>query len=181
LAGDQELSMKAWFRLLKARTLLLCSAGVVSLGLAPVMYLLGLVAWQLDTRLETGAWIGLPAALVFSDRALLQGGHVAPVLAFIPHFDWAWSTNEVGAQILSKLHVGLIPALIGCGVMAVGISGVLRQRVLIRIHKDRKKDPVRRIDDYRREASRVEAGDGGRREPFIGAGNFAGNTDRRVA
>lgn len=173
--------MKAWFRLLKARTLLLSSAGVVIVGLAPVLYLVGLIAWQFDTRLETSSWIALPAALVFTDRALLQGGNVAPVLAFIPHFDWAWSTNEVVAQILSKLHVGLIPALIGCGVMAVGISGVLRQRVLIRIHKERKKDRVRRIVDHRREASRADAGDDGRREPFIGADDFARNTDRRVA
>jgi len=173
--------MRAWFRLLKARTLLLCSVGVVIVGLVPVLYLLGLVAWQFDTRLDTSSWIALPTALVFTDRALLQGGNVAPVLAFIPHFDWAWSTNEVLAQILSKLHVGLIPALIGCGVMAVGISSVLRQRVLIRIHKERKKDRVQRIDNYRREATRADAGNDGRREPFIGAGDFAGNTDRRAA
>jgi len=85
------------------------------------------------------------------------------------------------AQILSKLHVGLIPALIGCGVMAVGISSVLRQRVLIRIHKERKKDRVLRIDNYRREASRAGAVADGRREPFIGEGDFAANTDRRAA
>lgn len=172
--------MRAWLRLLKARTLLLCSAGVVILGLAPVLYLLGLLAWQVDTHLETGSWIALPAALVSIDRALLQGGNVAPVLAFIPHFDWAWSANEVVAQIMSTLHIGLIPGLIGCGVMAVGVSGVLRQRVLIRIHKERKKDSVRRLDNYRREASRADAGDG-RREPFIGADDFARNTDRRAA
>lgn len=173
--------MRAWLRLLKARTLLLCSAGVVVLGLAPVLYFLGLVAWQVDTRLETGAWTALPAALVSADRALPQAGNVAPVLPFIPHFDWAWSSNEVVAQILSKLHIGLIPGLIGCGVMAVGISGVLRQRTLIRIHKERKKDRVRSLDNYRRETRRADAGDDGRREPFIGAGDFAGNTDRRVA
>jgi hypothetical protein len=179
--------MRAWLRLLKARSLLLCSTGVAILGLAPVLYLLGLIAWQIDTRLETGSWVALPAALVFTDRALLQGGDLAPVLAFIPHFpsiphfDWSWSTNEVAARILSALHVGLIPGLIGCGVMAVGISGALRQRVLIRIHKERKKDSVKRLDNYRRGASRAHAGDDGRREPFIGECDFARNTERRVA
>lgn len=172
--------MKAWFRLLKSRMLLLFSAGVVIVGLAPVLYLLGLMAWQFDMRFETGSWIALPAALAFTDHALLQGGKVAPVLAYIPHIDWAWSTNEVVEQILKKLHVGLVPALIGCGVMAVGVSGVLRQWVLIRILKERKKDRVRRIDDYRREASPGGALDG-RREPFIGASVAAANADRRVA
>jgi hypothetical protein len=162
--------MQAWFRLLKARTLLLSSAAVVVVGLAPVLYLFGLIAWQFSTRLEAGSWVALPATLVFTDHAF----------AFIPRFDWGWSTNEVVAQILGKLHLGLIPALIGCGVIAAGISGLLRQRVLIRIHKERKKDRVRRIDDYRREASRTDAGDD-RREPFIGADHFARNTDRRVA
>ena len=179
--------MKAWFRLLRARTLRLLSAGVVIVGLAPVLYLLGLFAWQYNVRLEGGPWVALPAALVFTDPALLQGGKAAPVLAYIPHFDWAWSTNEVVEQILNKLHVGLVPALIGCGIMAVGISGVLRQSILIRICKERKKDRVRRIDDYRREASPGGALDSrrepldSRREPFIGAGVTASSADRRVA
>lgn len=172
--------MRAWLRLLKARTLLLCSGLVAIIGLAPLLYVLGLVAWQFDTFRQTGSWIALPAALVFTDRALLQGGDVAPVLAFIPYFG-AWSTNEVVARILSTLHVGLIPGVIGCAVMAVGMSCVLRQRVLIRIHKERKKDPVRRLDNYRREARGADAGDDSRREPFIGEIDFAKNKDRRVA
>ena len=173
--------MRAWLRLLKARILLLCSAGVVMLGLAPVLYLLGLLAWQLDTWRQTRFWIALPAALVFTDRALLLDVNLAPVFAYVPHFDGAWNTNEVVAQLLSRLHLGLIPGLIGCAIMAVGISSALRQRVLIRIHKDRKKNPVRRLDNYRREASRADAGQDGRREPFIGATDFDRNADRRVA
>ena len=176
--------MKAWFRLLKARTLLLLSAGVAIVGLVPVLYLLGLVAWQFSVRLEGGPWVALPTALMFTDHALLQAGKVAPVLAYIPQlpFDWAWTTHEAAVWILGKLHVGIVPALIGCAIMAVGISGVLRERVLIRIHKERKKDRVRRIEDYRREAGRTDAADDGRREPFIGAADdIARYTDRRVA
>jgi signal transduction histidine kinase len=177
--------MKAWFRLLKARALLLFSAGVALIGLLPVLYLLGLLAWQFNARFESGSWVALPATLMFTDHALLQGAKAAPVLPYIPQLvllqlDWSWTTNEVAAAILSKLHVGLVPALIGCAVMAVGISGVLRQRMLLRIHKERKNDRVRRIDDYRREASRTGAGDD-RREPFIGAESIARHTDRRVA
>ena len=172
--------MKAWLHLLKARILLLCSAGVVIVGVAAVLYLLGLLAWQLDTRLETGSWVALPSALVFADRALLQGGDLAPVLAFIPHFtylftqlNWTWNTNEVVAQLLNQLHLGVLPGLIGCAIMAAGISGVLRQRLLIRIHKQRRKEPVQPADRSLAEPSRADAGYDGRREPVIGATDFA--------
>jgi hypothetical protein len=176
--------MMAWLRLLKARFLLLCSLGVVILGLPPLLYFLGLLAWQFHTLHETGYWVALPAALLSAERALLQSGNLAPVLAFIPHIDWPWTTNEVGARILSELHVGLVPGLIGFAIMAVGISSLLRQRVLIRIHKEhkkRKKATVQQLDRYRREAGGADAGDDGRREPFIGGADFAGNTDRRAA
>ncbi|HJT62006.1 MAG TPA: hypothetical protein VJ797_10035, partial [Burkholderiales bacterium] len=120
--------MKAWLRLLKARILLLCSIAVVIVGIAPVLYFLGLVAWQVDIWRDTRAWITLPAALAFADRALLRGGELAPVLAFIPHLpqithiDWTWSTHEVVAQILRHLHIGVIPGLLGGAIMATGIS-----------------------------------------------------------
>ena len=171
--------MKAWLRLLKARILLLCSMAVVVVGIAPVLYLLGLLAWQVDIWLNTRAWITLPAALAFTDRALLRGGELAPVLAFIPHLlqlthiDWTWSTNEVAAQILRHLHIGVIPGLIGCAIMTTGISTVLRQRVLIRIHKQRRKDPVQPLDHRVTEPSRAEVGFDGRREPVIDAVDFA--------
>jgi hypothetical protein len=157
--------MKAWLRLLKARLLLLCAIAVVIVGIPPVLYLLGLVAWQVDIWLDTRAWITLPAALAFTDRALLRGGELAPVLAFIPHLpqltviDWTWSTNEVAAQILRHLHIGVLPGLVGCAIMTTGISTVLRQRVLIRIHKQRRKEPVQPLDD--------------RREPVIDGVSFA--------
>jgi hypothetical protein len=171
--------MKAWLRLLKARILLLCSMAVVIVGIAPVLYLLGLLAWQVDLWLDTRAWITLPAALAFTDRALLRGGELGPVLAFIPHLpqlthiDWTWTTNEVAAQVLRHLHIGLIPGLIGCALMTTGISTVLRQSVLIRIHKQRRKDPVQPLDNRVTEASRADVGFDGRREPVIDAAGFA--------
>src|SRR5688500_2311390 len=167
--------MKAWLRLLKARILLLCSIAAVIVGIAPVVYFLGLVAWQVDIWLDTRAWIALPGALAFTDRALLRGGELAPVLAFIPHLpqithiDWTWSTNEVVAQLLRHLHIGLIPGLIGGAIMATGISSVLRQRILIRIQKQRRKEPVQPLDNRVAEASRADGGFDGRREPVIAA------------
>ena len=138
--------MKAWLRLLKARVLLLCSVGVVLVGLVPVLYLLGLAAWQFDLWFRTGL--------------------AAPVLASIPHAYRPWAPNVALVQGLSILQVGGIAGLVGCGVMAVGISSALRQRVLIRIHKERKKEARQRL----------QAGYERRLEPFIGATDLAGNT-----
>ena len=135
-------------------------------GIAPVLYLIGLVAWQVDMRLDTGAWIALPAALAFAERAPLYAGELAPILAFIPHFtqlthiDWTWASHEAVAQILRHLHIGALPGVLGCAMLAAGISGVRRQAVLIRIHKQRRKEPLRTLDDPRR-------------EPVIGPVDFA--------
>ena len=160
--------------------LLFCSLAVVLIGLAPLAYLGGLLAWQIDMQLKTGTWIALPAGLAFVDRALLQGSNLAPVLAFIPQLDSTWTTHDVVWRVLSQLHIGLIPGFIGFGVMAVGISSLLRQATLIRIHKERRKAPVKRLDNHRHAASLTAAAAHGRREPFIGAGECA-NSDRRAA
>ena len=159
--------------------LLFCSLGVVLIGLAALAYLIGLLAWQIDMQMKSGAWIALPAGLAFVDRAPLQGGSLAPVLAFIPQLDSTWTTHDVVWRVLSQLHIGLIPGLVGFGVMTVGISSLLRQRTLIRIHKERRKAPVQRLDKHRREAKPIS--DDRRREPFIGAGEVAAKADRRAA
>ena len=172
--------MRLWLHLLKARFLLLSSVGVVLIGLALLAYLLGLIAWQVDMHFKTGSWIPLPAGLAFVDRALLPGGNLAPVLAFIPQLDSTWTAHDLVWRIAGTLHIGLIPGVIGFAVLAVGISSVLRQRTLIRIHKERRKAPVQRVGNHRREASPAKAATSGRREPFIGSGNAA-NTDRRAA
>lgn len=170
--------MRVWLHLFKARILFLCSLGVVLIGLGLLAYLIGLVAWQVDMHVKTGSWIALPAGFAFVDRALLQSGNLAPLLAFIPQLDSTWTTDDVVWRILSNLHIGLIPGLVGFGVMAVGVSSLLRQRTLIRIHKERRKAPVQRLDKHRREAKIVN--DETRREPFIGVG-AAAHTDRRAA
>jgi hypothetical protein len=127
--------MNAWLRLLKARILLLCSLWVAMVGLVPVLYLLGLAAWQLDLWLNTGL--------------------AAPLLADIPRFYRPWAPDVVLVQGLTILHLGAIAGFIGCATMAVGISSALRQRILIRIHKERKKEARQRHYDQRC-------------EPFIG-------------
>lgn len=168
--------MNAWFPLLKARTALLFSAVLVPAGSVPVLYFVALCVWQIGTRVQGGPWVPLPATLLFTDHSLLQAGKAAPVLAFIPEFRWPWFMNPDGwlpahqalAWILDRLHVGLVFALAGLAVMALGALGALRQRAVIRVQKQWSEDRVRRMQDYRREDSQAEALEG-RREPFIGS------------
>ena len=159
--------MSAWLHLLKARILLLCSLGVVLIGLAPLAYVIGVLAWQFQMYRETGILIGLPAGVVFTNHAL----------AFIPHLDWAWSSHDVVRRVASNLHIGVIPGIIGCAMLAVGISSLLRQRLLIRIHKERRKALAQKLENQRPEASPRDAGYDGRREPVIGLTDSAPAND----
>jgi hypothetical protein len=139
--------MSAWLRLLKARILLLSSSGVTLIGLVPVLYSLGIGAWQFDIWLESGL--------------------AAPLLAEIPPAYRPWGPNVVLAQGLSILQIAGIAGLIGCAIMAVGISSAARQRTLIRIQKERRKEARQRL----------QAGNERRLEPFIGTADIAATPD----
>jgi len=180
--------MNAWFLLLKARTTLLYGVALVVAGLVPVLYFMALLVWQISALFHAGSWVALPATLLFTDHSVLQAGKAAPVLAFIPQFPWAWlmspdsllPVHMAVTWMLDRVHVGVVFALVGLAVMAVGALSALRQMAMIRDRKQRDQDRLRRVRDYRREDSRADALDG-RREPFIGSGGIAKNADRRVA
>lgn len=154
--------MNASFRLRKARTALLFAAVLVIAGVVPVLYLAALFVWQVSMLFQAGSWIPLPATLLFSEHAF----------AFIPQFHAAWAAKPAVASTLALLHVGLIPALFGCAIAALGALSALRQRTLIRAHRQQNEDRLRRTRDYRRDADEADAFDS-RREPFIGPGGIA--------
>ena len=160
--------MKAWFSLLKARTVLFFAVLLVAAGLVPVLYFVALYVWQITLRLQAGSWVPFPATLLFSEHSL----------AFIPEFPWA--APKALASILDRLHLGLVFALPGLAVMALGVLIALRQIALIREHKQREGDRLRRVREYRQEGSGADAWDG-RREPFIGPGGTDRDADRRAA
>ena len=170
--------MNAWFPLLKTRTVLISGVALVVAGLLPVLYFVALLAWQIIAFFQTGSWVALPATLLFTEHSLLQAGKAAPVLPFIPEFPWAG--QQAAALILDRLQVGLIFALVGLALMALGALGALRQMAVSRAQKQRDEDRVRRVRDYRREDNRIEPIDE-RMEPYIGSGGAARNADRRVA
>ena len=148
--------MNAWFPLLKARTVILFSAVLVLAGSVPVLYFVALFVWQIGMLFQVGKWAPLPATLPFTDHPLV----------FVPEFPWT-APKAVG-WLLDNLHVGLVPAVVGCAMVALGALGVLRQKAVIRLQKQRKEDRLRRMRDYRREDSQADALEG-RREPFIGS------------
>lgn len=161
--------MNAGSPLRKARMGYLFAVVLVLAGLVPVLYLLALLGWQMSASIApAGKWIPLPLALVFTDHSL----------AFIPKFPWV--APPTVAEVLDSVHVGLIPAVLGAGLIALGVLRALRQKALIRTYRQRNEDRVRRISDYRRDDYRTDVLDG-RREPFIGSGDIERNTDRRVA
>lgn len=158
--------MNAGSALRKARMGYLFAVVLVLAGLVPVLCFLALFGWQLSASIQASKWIALPLTLVFTDHAL----------AFIPEFTWA--APPAVTAVLDRVHVGLIPAVLGLVLIALGVLRALRQKALIRTYRQRNEDRVRRISDYRRDDSRIDLVDG-RREPFIGSGDRS--TDRRVA
>jgi hypothetical protein len=141
---------------------LVFSVSLIVAGLVPVAYFLALAAGQLTLSIQGGKWIALPVTLAFSDHALLATGKAAPLLSFIPQFPWI-ATPTV-TPFLDKVHIALVPALLGLALVTLGVLRILRHKALVRAIQQREDDRIRRMEDYRR-----DGGDfiDGRREPFI--------------
>ena len=137
------------------------SALLILAGAVPVLYFLALVGWQFSMALQT-KWVSLPLTLAFTDHAQLASSKVAPVLAFIPQFPW--TANPTVAPLLDKVHVALIPALIGLVLIGLGVLGAYRRNAAERRRKLREEDRIRRVQDYQRDGTDFIDG---RREPFI--------------
>jgi len=160
--------MNARFLLLKKKTLFLFAVALALAGAVPVLYFVGLFAWQLGTLFLTKSWVALPASLLFTGQAF----------AFVPRF--AIAAPQALAQALDWVHLGLVFAIPGAAVMAYGALGALRQVEAMRTIKQREEDRLRRLNDYRRAEMPSEPFDG-RREPFIGPAEIPENAKRRVA
>ena len=143
----------------------LVAGALVIAGLLPVLYFVALLTWQFSVLFEAGSWIPLPATLVFSDHSLLQAGRAVSVLPFIPHVAWPWlmspesfsPVHPLVTSLLGRLHVGLVFAIAGAVVVAIGVFRAWQYMGVIHAVK-----PAHGLDD--------------RREPYIGADNV-----RRVA
>jgi hypothetical protein len=139
-------------------------ATLAIVGLAPVLYLAGLVGWQIVTLFQRGSWVPLPASLLLTEHSF----------AFLPALGWAWlmspdSLLPAHAALmwgLGRLHAGLIFGLVGVGLIALGALGVRRHYAAIRAHRQRAEDSRRRVRDYQSDPGHAASFDG-RQEPFI--------------
>jgi hypothetical protein len=149
---------------------LIASVLLIVAGALPVLFLAGLVAWQVVTLFQAGAWVPLPVLLLFTDHAVLQAGKLAPVLGFIPDLSLIWTAGTDTVKpvlwVLSRLHFAVLPALAGLALIALGVRGLLRQRAALHARKNYQEDRLRRVQDYRQDDADSDAFDG-RREPFI--------------
>jgi hypothetical protein len=168
--------MNASPSLLGARTRLFFAGVLVLVGSLPVLYLLALLGWQVAGIFLWGTWVPLSAALLFLGEPA-AAGKAAAVLPFIPHIPGVHVTNAAAAGILAKLHVAVIPALVGGAIVARAMLAILRQRARIRAARQRIEDRVRRIEDYRRGENFFDD----RREPYLGSDNADDKPDRWAA
>lgn len=134
----------------------LLAQALVILGLAPIAYALGLLAWQAVTWLHTGAWVPLPARLLV-DASALQAPRLAELAPFIPGVDWGWANqpkmlfmlSKVLGVLLDRLHVGVPVALLGYAVIALGRGMAARQAALSEWQARERADRLRRAAQYR--------------------------------
>lgn len=138
------------------------AGALIVIGLVPLLYFATLGLLQLWLSVQAGKWVALPLTLAFSDHALLASARPAPALPLIPQFPWI--ADPTVAAFLDRLHVALVPALLGLALVMLGVVRVRRHYALLRLHRQYAEDRTRRVQDYQR-----DAGDpiDGRREPFI--------------
>jgi hypothetical protein len=104
-------------------------------------------------------WPRLPLALAFADHAKVSATS-AQFLPVIPEIPWSWLRNPQNADtlphvaatsVLSELHLGLIPALLGLVAAYLGVRLILREKQRYALARRQKDDRLRRVRAYRRE------------------------------
>jgi hypothetical protein len=139
--------MSTWFPPLRARVMLAFWSTLAIAGLAPVLYVAGLLAWQVVSFFQRGSWVPLPASVLLTEHS------------FGP-------THTALMWVLSKVHVGAIPAVVGLAMIALGWIRARRQYAAIRALRQHTDDRLRRVRDYQNDHGHAASFDA-RREPFI--------------
>jgi hypothetical protein len=152
---------------------------VALVGLALVLQLAALLLWQYGIALQKPSWPKLPLGLLFADHAKLATTALAPYLQYLPQVEWSWLANREDASaahaaavwLLDKVHIGLVPALLGVPLVLGGGRFLLRNLRALGAASRYKRDRMRRVEQYRRSLEE-------RQEPFdssVGVG-----TEHRV-
>jgi hypothetical protein len=184
--------MGFWFQV-KTCVVALFGLVVAVAGLALVLQLAALLLWQYGIALQKPSWPRLPIELLFADRAKLATTVLAPYLQYIPQIEWSWlanredtsATHAAAAWLVSKVHIGVVPALLGVPLLLGGGKLLLRQLHALGAARRYKVDRMRRVEQYRKGLleERLEPFDSSlgarteyrderfeqRKEPFLGA------------
>ncbi len=168
--------MNFWFQVKRCVAALLGLA-VALVGLALVLQLAALLLWQYGIALQKPSWPRLPIALLFADHAKLASTALAPYLQYIPRLEWSWlanredtsATHALAVWLVNKVHIGVVPALLGVPLALGGGKLLLRQMGALAGARRYRADRLRRLDQYRRQSSpeRLEPEFDQRPEPRI--------------
>jgi hypothetical protein len=152
--------MNFWFQVKRCVAALLGLA-VALVGLALVLQLAALLLWQYGIALQKPSWPRLPVDLLFADHAKLASTALAPYLEYIPRLEWSWlakredtsATHAVVVWLVNKVHIGVVPALLGLPLLLSGGKLLLRQISAFDGARRYRADRLRRVDEYRRQPS----------------------------
>ena len=170
----------------------LLGMAVALAGLALVLQLAALLLWQYGIALQKPSWPRLPIGLLFADHGKLATSALAPYLQYLPQVEWSWlanredtsATHAFAVWLVYKVHIGLVPALLGLPLVLGGGKLLLRQVRGVAAARRYKVDRMRRVEQYRKGPleERVEPFDStagartehrderfeSRKEPFLG-------------
>ena len=171
----------------------LLGLAVALAGLALVLQLAALLLWQYGIALQKPSWPKLPIGLLFADHAKLATTALAPYLQYLPQLEWSWLANRqdtsashaVAVWLVDKVHIGLLPALLGVPLVLGGGKLLVGQVRAMAAARRYKVDRMRRVAQYRKvlNQERLEPFDSSvgaqteyrgerfeaRKEPFLGA------------
>ena len=171
----------------------LLGLAVALAGLALVLQLAALLLWQYGIALQKPSWPRLPIGLLFADHGKLATTALAPYLQYLPQVEWSWlanradtsATHAVAVWLVDKVHIGLVPALLGLPLLLGGGKLLVRQVHGLAAARRYKVDRMRRVEQYRNALieERLEPFDSSvgartecreerfeqRKEPFLGA------------
>jgi small-conductance mechanosensitive channel len=128
-------------------------------------------------------------ALAAAAFLLMLGGGALAVArrGLLPQFPWldakAWlpADDELVTLVLARVDIGLVAALVGAVLFAIGVLTAMRRSAWLRAEIRRREDGRRRVQQYRADEGRSPYDS--RLEPFIGTPAVRGGreADRRVA
>ena len=152
--------MSFWFQVKRCVAALL-GLTVALVGLALVLQLAALLLWQYGIALQKPSWPRLPIDLLFADHAKLASTALAPYLEYIPRLEWSWlanredtsATHAVAVWLVNKVHIGVVPALLGVPLALGGWKLLLRQMRAVAGARRYRADRLRRVAEYRRQPS----------------------------